>query len=168
MSIKFLINQGSSTDALIPITNKVYEKITIDIEDQTDVSITTGAYDLGYNQLEIYLNGLLQYVILDYIEINETTVRFILPLKLGDELLFIVRSFSLNLENRYYQEIIVDQVDQVIISLDKPYITNTNSLQVYLNGLLQRKNYDYIETDKTTITFTSPLEVDWVVIVRQD
>lgn len=52
---------------------------------------------------------------------------------------------------------------QQAFELPTPYILGTNYLTAYVNGVKQRANIDYEETDETTVTFYEPLLDDDVV-----
>ncbi len=173
VSIKFILSRDSSANT--PASNGLYEIVDIEVDEQIDVYISSGVYGVGLGQLEVYLNGLMQYVDFDYTETSETSIRFNLPLKDGDKVLFIVRlsvnqSVTLPPSNQaiYHQEIFINQDSQSVVHLPSPYVVGTKTLQVYVNGLLQIKNYSYEETDANTLTFTSPLEKDWAIVVHQD
>lgn len=45
-------------------------------------------YEPKSHRLQVFINGLLQYADEDYLEISDTQVRFVEPLRAGDEVLF--------------------------------------------------------------------------------
>lgn len=49
---------------------------------------------------------------------------------------------------------------QTIVSTGNTYVMGTNTLEVYVNGLRQTIGSDYTETSSSTITFTSPLQLN--------
>lgn len=56
----------------------------------------------------------------------------------------------------YTQERYTATEGQTVFNLLNPYTTNTNSLQVYMNGLMLSPSVDYNETGTSQITLTAP------------
>jgi hypothetical protein len=56
---------------------------------QSVFNLTTLSYNIGANNLSVYVNGLRMIVGTDYAETNSTTVTFVNPLALNDDVVFV-------------------------------------------------------------------------------
>lgn len=121
--------------------------------DQTVFDFTQ-EYRVGTRQLEVYLNGLRMVIDSDYIETSGTSIEFTFPMEEGDHIIAMVRSIiSSGLHEEY-----VAEAGQVKFTLSNPYAIYQNILQVYRNGVLQRKGRDYRELTQFVIEFYNKLE----------
>lgn len=59
---------------------------------QTVFSISSFVYELGKNQLEVYINGVRQYINDSYTETTTNSITFSEGLEVGDKVLFEVRA----------------------------------------------------------------------------
>jgi len=62
----------------------------VSAEGQTGFTLNELTYTPDSGALEVYVNGLRAYPVLDYIEVDSRTVRFNEPLPAGAELMFKV------------------------------------------------------------------------------
>lgn len=60
---------------------------------QTVVNITTFEYNPGYNDLEVFLNGVYQDLDEDYIETSPTSITFTQALQSNDKIILVKRFF---------------------------------------------------------------------------
>lgn len=65
------------------------------------------------------------------------------------------------------QEVYLVEDGQVEITLDSPYVVGSNTVQVYLNGMLSLLGKDYQEASETTLKFQYQLSSEDVVIVQR-
>ena len=123
----------------------------------------TQEYRVGTRQLEVYLNGLRMVVDSDYIETSGSSIEFTFPMELGDHVIAMVRSVvSSGLHEEY-----IATGGQTKFTLANPYAIYQNILQVYRNGVLQRKGRDYRELTQFVIEFYKGLEADDTVTFHQ-
>lgn len=67
-----------------------------------------------------------------------------------------VDDYLCDIATRIHVTHIVADAEQTDFKLDHPYMTDANSLSVYLNGVLQYQGLDYNETDIDAFRFHSP------------
>lgn len=119
------------------------------LEGQTHFQLTK-TYQMGTHQLEVFLNGLRMVLGSDYSETTDSSVDFFFPMEKDDRLLFMVRSV---INSGLHEEYIAEK-SQTLFKLVSPYGIYQNILQVFRNGVLQRKGKDYREIDNQRIEFT--------------
>lgn len=130
--------------------------------DQTIFNFTQ-EYRVGTRQLEVYLNGLRMVVDSDYIETSESSIEFTFPMELDDHVIAMVRSvISSGVHEEY-----VATAGQKRFTLSNPYAIYQNILQVYRNGVLQRKGRDYRELTQFVVEFYQGLEEDDAITFHQ-
>lgn len=111
-------------------------------------------YRMGTRQLEVYLNGIRMVQNDDYTEVDPTHIQFNYPLESDDLVVCQVRAvINSGLHEEYYAT-----EGQVRFRLQNPYGIHQNILQVYRNGVLQRKGRDYLEIDNMTVDFVKPMK----------
>lgn len=116
--------------------------------DQT-IFVFTQEYRIGTRQLEVYLNGLRMVVDSDYTETSDSSIEFTFPMEEDDHVVAMVRSvISSGVHEEY-----VAEADQTRFTLSNPYAIYQNILQVYRNGVLQRKGRDYRELTQFIVEF---------------
>ena len=113
----------------------------------------TQTYRMGSRQLEVYLNGLRMVEGFDYIEVSENEIKFLYPLETNDHVLALVRSI---ITSGLHEEYVANS-NQTLFKLASPYAIYKNILQVFRNGVLQRKGRDYREITEYIIEFYNPL-----------
>lgn len=69
--------------------------------------------------------------------------------KIYDEQFAAIRDFLINLGDRFYVESFSGSTDKI---LHLKHVYTKNQVQVYINGVIQWKNEDYIESSYNTIT----------------
>lgn len=106
-------------------------------------------YKVGSRQLELYLNGLRMVEGFDYIEVNESQIEFLYDVLPGDHVLGVVRAI---ITHGLHEEFVSEE-GQTEFSLMNPYAIYQNLLQVYRNGVLQRKGRDYKEITNHLVEF---------------
>jgi hypothetical protein len=85
MPVSFLVTKPVLDSSALP-----REQAIIATADQEDFFLNFN-YEVGSRRLEVWINGLRNYVTSDYLEVNEVTVHFNDPVVLGDEVLFRFR-----------------------------------------------------------------------------
>lgn len=122
-------------------------------EDGQTEFLFTQEYRKGTRQLEVYLNGLRMVNDSDYIETSDSSIEFTFPMEVDDHVVAMVRSvISSGLHEEY-----VAEPEQKKFTLSNPYAIYQNILQVYRNGVLQRKGRDYRELTQFIIEFYNGL-----------
>lgn len=101
----------------------------------------------GTRQLEVLLNGLRMVQDDDYRELTDSSVEFLFELNEDDLVVFQVRAV---INSGLHEEYIATE-GQTVFPLTSPYGIGQNILQVYRNGVLQRKGRDYKEIDNMTV-----------------
>lgn len=122
---------------------------------QTVFPVVTG-YTVGDNSMDVYLNGALQTIGVDYNETDNKTITFINPLVNGDSVSFL---YDTNKITEYYRA----NGGQTVINLLTKYTVGNDLINVYVNGAPQAIGVDYNETDSDTITFTNALNANDLV-----
>lgn len=161
MALRFLVYGSLRTESEAGIGSGLYESYAAQ-EGQTVFSLG-GTYRPGMNELQVYVNGVRQMLNVDYTETDNRTVTFLYPLEEGDLVLFTVsevRRMTLHEEH-------VAEEGQTLFVLSRPYHPGWNSLQVYINGLLMRKEEDYREVDEYTVEFLYPLSAGMKVTFHE-
>lgn len=123
----------------------------------------TQEYRMGTRQLEVYLNGLRMVADSDYIETSESSIEFTFPMELDDHVIAMVRSV---ISSGVHEEYIAT-ARQKKFTLSNPYAIYQNILQVYRNGVLQRKGRDYRELTQFVVEFYNELEEGDTVTFHQ-
>lgn len=131
-------------------------------EGQTLIALNK-EYRMGTRQLEVYLNGIRMVQNDDYVEVDPTHIEFQYPLESDDLVVCQVRAvINSGLHEEYYAT-----AGQTRFRLQSPYGIHQNILQVYRNGVLQRKGRDYLEIDNITVDFVVPLEEqDFITFIQ--
>lgn len=116
-------------------------------------------YTANTNSLQVYMNGLRLSPSVDYNETGTSQITLTAPAVNGDSLLFNV-GFTVNEGTppniNFLDETQVLTEGQTAITLSTAYVVGINTLSLYLNGVRLLKQTDFIETDSTTLTLTSP------------
>jgi hypothetical protein len=114
-------------------------------------------YDTGVNALNVFVNGLKQNIVDDYVETDYDTVTFNVGLGAGNVVEFVQFSgVRFSTQPSVYEKHTATNL-QTVFSLTNPYTVGTNSLLVFVNGQKQILTDDYAETDTATVTFGSGL-----------
>ena len=69
-------------------------------------------------------------------------------------------------QGQFYVENQTATAGQTVFNLNQPYTPNSNTLDVYVNGVRQSAEIDYTETDNLTVTFLEGLQVSDRVVFR--
>jgi len=181
---------GGALSKTITIIEKNIEILDITQDQTAPVNITipnNRTYQLGYNSLDIYLNGLRLIPIEDYEEIDSKTVKIKIDLKNGDNLIFDITNIttktieidsnnsnngaqneSITTYDRFIETLTIDQ-DQtapvvVTIPNGKYYKNDYNHLAVYLNRLRLIPKVDYEEVNESQVKFLKDLKANDVII----
>lgn len=120
-------------------------------------------YKMGSHQLEVYVNGLRMVLGRDHLETDDHTIDFLFEMEKDDLVLFMVRSV---INSGLHEEYIATK-GQTSFRLESPYGIYQNILQVFRNGVLQRKGRDYRESDNHTIDFYFGMELDDLITFHQ-
>ncbi len=131
-------------------------------EGQTRV-VLPKPYRVGTRQLEVLWNGVWMVLGDDYTEVDEYTVDFIDPLESDDLVIFQVRAV---INSGLHEEYLAIE-GQKTFTLISPYGINENILQVFRNGVLQRKGRDYREIDQYKVEFVRSCKADDMITFHQ-
>ncbi|AOQ24729.1 hypothetical protein MTAT_04720 [Moorella thermoacetica] len=132
----------------------------------------TNSYVAGSRKLKVFINSILAHEgpDSDYIETDNHTVTFNYDLVEGDVVDFWMPQggaviASTVASGAYLYEEYIATAGQTVFKLAGIYPVGNHSLQVFLNGLLQRpgQDNDYLEVDNRTVQFNRPLEAGSVV-----
>lgn len=120
------------------------------------------AYIPSANMLQVMVNGLVQGMgeYLDYMEIDEETIRFNYDLEDGE---VVIITCIVGLYN--WSETFIALRNQTAFVLKNPYIIDRNDILVYENGMLLLPQEDYLEVNGRTIHFVEPPHEGSTIIV---
>lgn len=140
---------------------KSWVQKVIATEGQREIKLAE-AYIPSASTLQVMIHGLVQGMgeYLDYVEIDEETIRFNYDLEDGD---VVVITSIVGLYN--WSETFIALRDQLTFILKNPYIVGRNDILVYENGILLQPQEDYIETNGRTINFVEPPHEGSAIIV---
>lgn len=138
------------------------------IEDQTVIDLTH-TYDIGTDDIMVYINGLLGTIDEDYEETTDQRITLLGIGELGDRVTVVGKAFKgyepsggggESAAADTVREEFTATTGQTVFNLDNTYVIGSSNLQVYKNGLLMRigASEDYLETDNDTITFQYALD----------
>lgn len=113
-------------------------------------------YTPGNDSLIVWKNGLRQKVNDDYYEKTPFSIEFFEPCIPGDKIIVVIIGKEIG-DDRYLRESFAPISYQSIFNLENEYAKNTDSILVYLNGVLQTINDDYFELSPTSIEFVDPV-----------
>lgn len=126
-------------------------------------------YQIGLNQLKVYVNGLLLSCgpSFGYVENTDKTFTLNKTLTVGDTLTAEVITGGLMVYkcNRYPIFIDNSKTTQRNIIVSTPYKVGSNNLKVYLNGQLLRPGVDndYVETNSTSFNMNYDLPLGSII-----
>src|SRR3989304_8260682 len=153
-----LLNAGDWIYTRIRLDDVKREKHTV-VGGQTEIFLSN-TFELDTWKLMVYVNGQLQRLNADYVEVDNTTVMFNYELNEDDTIETHIVSDTI------YDSTYIYAANQQIVNVT-PFVPGKGLLMVYVNGQLQRLNKDYIEANTSSIKFNYKLNIsDWV-FVRQ-
>jgi len=167
----FIDNYSSLNDGFVTIPN-LFDKIEIRLfeefiaEENDQNFILNGNYIPSNNSLEVYVNGRLQKINDDYIEVDEYKINFIYELNGGDYVLFKANGIA-KINSPIHEEKIYLGGAKTF-SLDYAYNLGDNSLSVYHQGLRLNKGIDYEETNNYSIKILKTLSVNDLLVFRRE
>jgi hypothetical protein len=107
--------------------------------------------------LEVFISGVRQRPSADY-TVSNATLTFVVAPPAGTDNIYVRYAQLLQEQSLGYSLQEVTPTDgQTAVVVGQGYTPGQNSIAVYLNGLRQSPGDDYIETNPTTVTFTSAL-----------
>lgn len=111
--------------------------------------ILSHRYDVGEDTLDVYINGILQDVDIDYLEIDESTIQFVTPLEQGMIITYMtpyvigdaindgeIQRRLLQIEHNHYQLMMVNYYQ------GKP----VDSQSLFFDGFVNTQYIDYLKT----------------------
>lgn len=117
-------------------------------------------YTVASNGLKVFINGVYQAVVDNYIETSSTSITFTSALNLNDRVDFWISDDQSSTVTKH-----TATSNQVLFAVPF-YVVGTNAIMVFVNGVYQSSATSYTETGSTSITFTSGLTLgDKVVII---
>jgi hypothetical protein len=117
--------------------------------------------------LEVFISGVRQVPGTNY-TVSGSTLTFVAAPPAGTNNIYVrwaqllqeVSTAAFTLQE------VTPTAGQTVITATSPYVPGSNNLAVYLNGLRQSPGDDFVETNSTTVTFTSALaNTDKVLLV---
>jgi hypothetical protein len=133
---------------------------------------STPSTGMSTQDIQVYLNG--QYLVKtdDWIEENGS-IRILRTLTDQDHVTILIlgaatfrfnftgdqNPFYIDIPKTYYKKELVVSAISDTFTIPVAYSMGTNSLLIWLNGLLQRVNLDYDELSTTQFRFRAPLQV---------
>lgn len=129
--------------------------------------------------IQVYLNG-LNLKILEEWNLNENEIVLSYPTESGDTVTVVIINNStvrrynftavggqtiFTFGTSYYRRDFELSAPQATFQLDITYVPGDNQLLVFLNGVIQRVNEDYIEPTNDSIEFIEPCKIDDRIIV---
>lgn len=114
-------------------------------------------FDRDGKWLEIYLNGILQSVGIDYVIVSTNRVLFKENIPVGSLVYFRVSDKSINEEPILVQEKFIADGEKISYDLSKfNYNPGNEELEVYVMGVRVTPNVDYIEVSPNNFEFYDP------------
>jgi hypothetical protein len=117
--------------------------------------------------LEVFISGVRQVPAANY-TVSGTTLTFVVAPPAGTDNIFVRYAQLLQEVSTaaFTLQEVTPTAGQTVITATSPYVPGSNNLAVYLNGLRQSPGDDFVETNSTTVTFTSALaNTDKVLLV---
>lgn len=167
----FIDNYSSLNDGFVTIPN-LFDKIEIRLfeefiaEENDQNFILSGNYIPGNNSLEVYINGRLQKINDDYIEVDEYKVNFNYELNGGDYVLFKANGIA-KINSPIHEEKTYSGGAKTF-NLDYAYNLGDNSLSIYHQGLRLNKGIDYEEINNYSVKILKTLSVNDLLIFRRE
>lgn len=123
------------------------------------------AYIPGANMLQVFADGMLQGQgdILDYVEVDEQSIRFNYDLNENETIMITCITGLYNWSETY-----IALRGQTQFILSNPYVVGRNDILVYENGILLQPDNDYIEVNGRTLKFIeAPYEGSTVIVYKR-
>ena len=124
---------------------------------------TVASFVVNSHQLNVYRNGVLQYVGSDYLEVNSNTIQFTKVMQDGEAILFTTQSTFSSILHEEYTAL----PSQVRFTLASNYHPDLKTLFVFVNGQMMQRGVDYLETSSNEVTFTAPLSGGQIVTFHE-
>lgn len=137
-------------------------------EDGQTKFIIEHPYDVGTNQLEIYLNGILVLKGIDYEELDNHTINFLYPLQEDDYVLASINAGYSGATHNVESIVINETSNKRIVRSVHAFDPDGTTLRVFLNGIMVEfgPEGDYVEVDQNHIKFNYDLVEDDRVTLR--
>lgn len=114
-------------------------------------------FDRDGKWLEIYLNGILQSVGIDYVIVSTNRVQFKESVPIGSLVYFRISDKSMNEEPILVQEKFIASGTETIYDLSKfNYSPGNEELEIYMMGVRMTPGVDYIEVGPHKFEFHEP------------
>lgn len=126
-----------------------------------------GSYVVGLNELEVFRNGLKQILNDDYFETDSNTITFNFPLDENDVIVLRIRDrLGISSNLGFNSEYIILNEDTDTINTVNNFALDGHNLEVYVNGILQNKDDDFIIVDANTLLFNNLLKTGFLIYVQ--
>lgn len=125
-------------------------------------TLTGVDYVVGTNNLTVYRNGQRLEVIDDYIESGSALVTLTFDPNADDKFYFITNERTDTAQEAPATTNVVFErqiatAGQTVVTLGTSYVTGSNGITVFVNGVLQTTPVEYAETSNGVITMVNPL-----------
>lgn len=166
-----MLNFNSGSPSEVVGTNPLITKTVVSelfAEDSQTKFIIEHPFNVGTNQLEVYLNGILVIKDVDYKEVDNHTINFLYPLQEDDYVLASINSGYGGINHNVENIIIGESSNKRIIRSTYVFDPDGTALRVFLNGMLVEcgPEGDYVEIDQNHIKFNYELDEDDRITLR--
>ena len=137
--------------------------------DSQELFNTTYQFNPDGKGLEVYVNGLLNSIGVDFTIVNSSLIRFNSPLPKGSLVYIKIMDRSINEHPALIQEKFVTDGSSVRFKLDTfRYRVGRGELEVYLMGIRKTLNVDYDEISPHEFEFRYELPEDLLVVACKE
>lgn len=140
------------------------------ILDQVEKSFTINYhFDRDGKWLEVYLNGILQSVGIDYVILATNKIQFKVEAPKGSLVYFRVSDKSINEEPVLIQEKFVADGTTKVFTLNRfNYSPNNEELEIYVMGVRMVPGVDFIELDPYIFKFLEPPRAGSIILACKE
>lgn len=162
-----LLQLNNGLSGITDLTAKIRDRQT-STEGQTVFNLSSFTYSVGNNSIDVYINGVKQYVGESYIETDEDTITFTEGLKEGDEVELLINAAPA----QAYDDGLKDILDEAYVNVsgdtmqaplagpdavgDDDYVPKAQVEQLITDTLNSFTNaYDIATSGQTTVSLSS-------------
>jgi hypothetical protein len=136
-------------------SNYLYEVFKPRFENTSLITLSTGQYEPGTGELELFKNGVRQKQGTDYQELTPSSFQLFEPLLLTDIVVCRVRDRAGTIlpVSIKREHVLVTESTTSTLTMQQSVLKRGRSLEVYADGMLLAENEDYTILDEHTVTF---------------
>lgn len=135
-------------------------------------AFTVPEYELGSNNLQVYLNGLLCLAGSDkqYVEDTSTTIKFNDDIP-ADAEISALATIGSSYEGVLYNRVVVSESREADLAIGEQFavpehVVGYGRLRVFIDGLILQEGFDFAEVNSSAITFNFVLPSSSQVCVQ--